>query len=182
MPNDYGLSFAPTNANQQDQMDDPAVAPIQSAIQTLSYRMPRIQGGSPIAPPSLMQGGGSGAPGAMAPMAGPGGNLTASGGLDIEAIIRMILSGQFGQMGQMGMGAPPPALPTPNITPGYTPPGSPMVDAQGLPPKLIPPNPAPAPPQDFPFPPGMEQMPGKPPVNTHPGGPITRTPRTIGGF
>ena len=166
---EYGLNFSPTNANLNDEGSDPGVAPIQSAIQTLSYRMPRISGGSPIAPPSLMQGPGSGAPGGMAPMGGPGGNLTAGGGIDIEALLRLILSGQFGQMGQMG--SAPASMPAPNIVPGggdvplTPPPGAGMPKS----PETMPPAPFPV---QQPEPP-----PQAPPLNTTPGGPVGRPPR-----
>lgn len=94
-----GLSFAPTDQNQQEQQNKPVGTPIQDAIKILSLRIPSFAGAKGIAPDALLQGGGAGS--------FPFGGQT-PGGLD-EYLRRLFAGG--------GM-APTGGLPQPNVIPG----------------------------------------------------------------
>ena len=116
---DFGVSFFPSrnvNMPQGPGTEGAAVNPIQQAIRILSLHLPKITGGAPIAPGSLLGagpqsqsdllmilqkllGGGALAPGAPSPFAGG--------------------PSPFG-------GGPPPSLPPPKVIPG-APPGGPKM-------------------------------------------------------
>lgn len=103
----FGLSFSPTQQNQNNQNPNnqsPTAggsgSPIQDAIKVLSLRIPHITGPGGIAPPSLLNSGGGAGIG--------GGTMGQPGGL--EEFLRRLFAGQ---MGQQGGSAPPP-----NVHPG----------------------------------------------------------------
>jgi hypothetical protein len=91
MTGDFGLNFAPTAQNQQQNAQNgQSQSPIQDAIKVLSLRIPSFVGARGIAPNELLQGGGAAAAGGMG--AGmPGG---------LEQFLRQL----FGQMGGGPMG------------------------------------------------------------------------------
>ena len=125
----FGDTFAPTNQDRMKPGQGGAsgetggsVNPIQEAIKTLSYRVPRQTGGQGLAPAALLSGPGSaGVPTSPAGM--PGGQNGVQ--LGLEQLLRMLFGG-----GLMGGGAPAggsfaggASAPTPIITPGIQNPG-----------------------------------------------------------
>ena len=54
MTGDFGLSFAPTSQNEQQ--NNPQATPIQNAIKVLSLRIPQFVGAKGMAPDALMSG------------------------------------------------------------------------------------------------------------------------------
>lgn len=116
MAMDFGVSFSPTEKNQQQQPDQMGggQTPIQDAIRTLSLRIPqfRSQGLAPL--PLLMAPGSRGVMPGMTPMRAPG-----MGG-QMPAGLQQIMASMFG--GQQTPTPSTPSAPPPHITPGQTPP------------------------------------------------------------
>lgn len=144
------------------------VSPLQSAIQMLSLRLPRVVGANALAPQALLQGGGGGGAG-LSPevlqmilqrlrLIGGGAGPVGLPGPEATPLTRG--PGGFGGGGMIGPGAPVSGpAPTPRI--GYTPPGAgPMPPPPGPMPmggSAIAPSPMPPPPLPTPrFTPAIE--------------------------
>lgn len=118
---ELGLTFAPTNQNQQQAGQGPQPGgTVQDAIRILSLNLPRVTGAAGLAPQGLLAApGAAGVLGGMGTPQGPGG---ASNPL-LEALRRLL----------MGGGAPLPSV-TPGLTP--TPPGAPQAPVPTGPPPM----------------------------------------------
>lgn len=102
MADPFGISFAPTDQNAQVRGDGQrGTSPVQTAIQTLSLRVPHIAGAGAIAPQPLLESGGS---------AGLGGSMNPNAASILELLKRL-----FGGSGAPVNGVPGQEPRSPNV-------------------------------------------------------------------
>jgi hypothetical protein len=146
VPDPLGVSFMPGQGGQQQNAQKPT--PLQTAIQTLSLKIPRVVGAGSGAPQALLQG------------AGGGGLGNPNAASVLEAIRRMLFGGGMPGAPQMPTAAP--QLPQGRFgtmpMPRYAEPGGGAPEPSAP----APPSTVPTPRVEFPAPPRAEEEPYAP--------------------